>query len=222
MSLRKPAGRSSPARKYDILTVLGSFALSQDPALQRLTLRLICLITARYNWQANQLSVAQTEIAKLWSCDPRTVKREMAKLRQRGWLVEQRAPARGRASVYGLGSEQIFEDTRPVWQNIGPDLVDRLQPEPTSEPATSVIPFPQAPGPVSDGSLWAEIGLRLHAEDPAIYRAWFAGLTAELREEALCLQAPGGFHARYIDTHLRPRLERALADAAPGLRLQIS
>ena len=128
MMMKKAVGRNGAERKYDLLTILGSYALSQGKTLQRQTLRLICLITARYNWQHDELSVAQTEMARLWSVDQRTVKREMAAFRDRGWLIEKRAAARGRVTLYGLGTAAILQDTRPAWENVGRDLVARLEP----------------------------------------------------------------------------------------------
>jgi hypothetical protein len=74
-------GRNAAAHKYDILTAIGTYALSKGKHEQRLVLRLITLITARYNWGRDELAVGQREIARLWSVDERTVKREMAKLR---------------------------------------------------------------------------------------------------------------------------------------------
>ena len=221
MIIKKAVGRGSASQKYDILTIMGTYALSQDRSLQRQTLRLICLITARYNWQRNMLEMGQTEIARLWSCDTRTVKREMAAFRARGWLVELRPAARGRVAVYGLGISQILEDTRAVWEKIGPDVVQRLAPEPALPVETKIIPFPAAPR-VETGSPWSAVAEALFADDPAVFAAWFAALEPTLDEDVLHLHAPGGFQARYIDTHLRGRIERHLARIAPGMRLVIS
>ncbi|MBE2278246.1 MAG: hypothetical protein IAE87_18350 [Rhodobacteraceae bacterium] len=230
MLLKKSVGRGSATRKYDLLTILGAHALAQDRGLQRQTLRLICLITARYNWQYDQLSVGQEEIARLWSVDPRTVKREMAALRQRGWLVERRAAARGRVTLYGLGIDRILDDTRAVWERVGPDLVARLgesdpPPVPPADGSAEtagarVIPFPQAMAPAGAG-LWAEVARLLQRDDPAIFRVWFAGLSATEEAPDLVLQAPSGFHASYIKTHLAARIEAALQRLAPGMRMRI-
>ena len=217
MLMNKAVGRNGAERKYDLLTVLGSYALSQGKSLQRQTLRLICLITARYNWQNDELSVAQTDIARLWSVDPRTVKREMCSFRERGWLFEKRAAARGRVTLYGLGIPQILDDTRSAWEKVGPDLVARLVPaEPAPEPG-NIIPFPQVSLPASD-TVWGQIAQRLSLEHPAAYQAWFAGLDAQEGEEGvLILKSPSGFHARYVETHLRTILDRTAAQVAPQL-----
>ena len=81
MLAKKPTGRNSSVFKYDLLTVVGAYALSADKGRQRLVLRLMTLITARYNWAKDELAVGQREIARLWKIDERSVKREMAKLR---------------------------------------------------------------------------------------------------------------------------------------------
>jgi hypothetical protein len=221
LTSKKAVGRGSATRKYDLLTILGVYALSQGKTLQRQTLRLICLVTARYNWQNDHLSVGQAEIARLWSVDPRTVKREMAAFRDRGWLVEKRAAARGRVTLYGLGIARILEDTREVWEKVGPDLVQRLTPEPQPVEPANVIPFPQANLP-AEGTLWGRVARLLHLEDAALYQSWFAGLQV-LRDEGgeLILRAPSAFHATYVETHLMGRIESALQGVAPGTRCRM-
>ena len=139
MQTAKLVGRNAAAQKYDILTALGSYALACDKHQQRLVLRLITLVTARYNWGRNELAVGQREIARLWSVDERTVKREMAKLRALGWLVVHRQGARGRVTQYGMSIEHILESTRDTWKNVGPDFDLRMQGDP--EPA-KVVPLP--------------------------------------------------------------------------------
>ncbi|MGA0543095.1 hypothetical protein [Neotabrizicola sp. VNH66] len=224
MLTKKAVGRGSATRKYDLLTILGTYALSQDRSLQRQTLRLICLITARYNWQHDQLSVGQAEIARLWSVDPRTVKREMAAFRDRGWLVEKRAAARGRVTLYGLGIARILEDTRPVWERVGPDLTERLAapeapvPEAAAATGATIIPFPTPQVPAED-TRWGQLARRLLAQDAAVFGAWFAGLQeVPAAPGELVLKAPNAFHASYIKTHLLARIE---AVSGPGLTIRV-
>lgn len=221
MLMKKAVGRGGATRKYDLLTILGVHALSQGKTLQRQTLRLICLITARYNWQNDQLSVGQNDIARLWSVDTRTVKREMAAFRERGWLIEKRPAARGRVTVYGLGISRILEDTRASWEMVGPDLVERLDGPGAEAEDRKVIPFPQAILPAGEG-VWPRIARRLQEGDANIYRAWFATLEVEEMAEELSLRAPSAFHAAYVRTHHMARLEAALALEAPGYGLRLS
>ena len=147
-----------------------AYGLSQDKHRQRLVMRLMALITTRYNWQRDELTMGQAEIAKLWSVDPRTVKREMAKLRSLGWLVEKRAAARGRVATHGIALDQIMVDTKPMWEAIGPDFVARVAPEsPVGGQGANVVPLRPSEAPVSDGSLWADAAAVFHGQDPAGY-----------------------------------------------------
>ena len=220
MQLPRPVGREAASRKYDIMSALMAFALSQDKHVQRQVLRIMALITTRYNWQRDELTMGQGEIARLWSVDERTVKREMARLRAQGWLVLKRQGARGRVSVYGMDLGRMLEDTRPAWPLIGEDFVARLDPaEPAGQGASNVVPLRAVAAPEADGSVWATAQGWLHGEDPATYGAWFHSLT-EAATEANCLilAAPTRFHATYVETNLKDRLVAALRRFDPGLR----
>ena len=222
MQLPRPVGREAASRKYDILAALMAFALFRDKHVQRQVLRTMALITTRYNWQRDELSMGQGEIARLWSVDERTVKREMAKLRAQGWLVLKRQGVRGRVSVYGLDLGRIMEDTRPVWPKLGEDFIARVAPRDgaggAAPPASNVVPLRGAPPPRGDGSLWAGVQARLHADDPAAYGAWFHSLTeAGIEAGCLTLAAPTRFHASYVMTHLHARLLSAARAAEPSV-----
>ena len=143
MQLPRPVGREAASRKYDILSALMAFALSNDKHVQRQVLRVMALITTRYNWQRDELTMGQGEIARLWSVDDRTVKREMARLRAQGWLVLKRQGARGRVSSYGIDLNRMLEDTRPAWPLIGEDFISRLEPTGATvgQGASNVVPL---------------------------------------------------------------------------------
>uniref|UniRef100_UPI00262E0A42 hypothetical protein n=1 Tax=uncultured Sulfitobacter sp. TaxID=191468 RepID=UPI00262E0A42 len=185
-------GRGSAARKYDILTALGAFALSSHKHQQRLVLRLMTLITARYNWGRNEIAVGQREIARLWSVDERTVKREMAKLRAMGWLVVQRQGARGRVTQYGLDMDLILQTTQPCWNNVGPDFDLRMNGVPET---SDVVPLPVkgfVPAPeLSNGTEWTLAQGILHREDQGLYGSWLRALERVNRVGGrLTLRAP--------------------------------
>jgi hypothetical protein len=219
MQLPRPVGREAATRKYDLLSVLMAYALAEDKHVQRQVLRLMALVTARYNWQRDELTMGQGEIAKLWSVDERTVKREMAKLRARDWLVLKRQGARGRVSVYGLNSGRILADTEPNWLNVGPDLVARLVPgDGTGLGASNVVPLRAGPVPQATGTLWSSVQARLHGDNPAIYGAWYHQLTeAGVEAGCLTLAAPSSFHARYIEMNLKERLLAVVRAVEPGI-----
>ena len=205
---KKYAGQGSAAQKYDLITALGSFALSLGKTDQRRVLRLITLITARYNWARNELTVGQREIARLWFCDERTVKREMARFRSMEWLVVKRQGARGRVTEYRLDITNILKSTEDTWAAVGPDFVSRLEAEPSGQ---SVVPFPSPTMPensavapdTSCGTEWALAQAKLYENDQARFGAWLQTLTRGHRsEDTLTLVAPSRFHAGYVQTHM--------------------
>jgi hypothetical protein len=206
MVARTVHGPSAAVFKYDVLTALGAMACAGDKHRHRLVLRLITLITARYDWQKDRLSTGQVEIARLWSVDQRTVKRDMAKLRDFGWLVLKVPAAKGRVASYVLGVEAILRDTRPHWSAVGEDYVSRMDPAPTPEAAPSnVVPFvPSEPPP----DWWSDICAGFQAGDMAGFRAWIEPLTARLIEDIPVVVAPTGFHATYVRSHYLSELQR--------------
>lgn len=211
MQLNKDRGRVSAVRKYDVITALGAFALSGSKHDQRLTLRFITLITARYNWPRELLAVGQREIAALWSVDERTVKREMSKLRSLGWLVVKRQGARGRVTEYRMDQTAIERSTKGCWKRVGPDFDVRMRGD---ADIPHVIPMPlkgeNAPPPVPDGTYWSLVKAVLHEQDAGSYASWIAALTEENRAGSrLVLRAPSRFHAAYVQTHLMQRLMSA-------------
>lgn len=216
MLVMKPVGRDAATKKYDILSALLAHGLQQDKHRQRLIMRLMALITTRYNWQRDELTMGQTEIAKLWSVDTRTVKREMAKLRSLGWLVEKRAAARGRVAMHGIALDQIMADTKPAWDAIGPDFIARVQPGAQGALEGNVVPLRPVTAPARDGSFWAEAQAAFHAQDAAGYAAWVEKLVmVEMAEGVLTLLAPSRFHARYVTTNLTERLQVILRRLDP-------
>lgn len=217
MQVIRPVGREAASKKYDLLSALMAHALAGDQNRQRLVLRLMALITSRYNWQRDELTVGQREIARLWCVDERTVKRDMARLRALGWIVVKRQGARGRVSVLGLDLERLLIDTRPAWQNVGPDFVTRMSgaepaSEATAESGPQVIPFPRAAAaPMPADGVWGRAAALLAEEDRLSYEAWFAGLReAGVEGDCLVLIAPSRFHAAYVQSHLMSRLRMAV------------
>lgn len=210
MLLSTVVGREAAARKYDILTALATYALARGKHDHRLVLRLMTLITGRYNWGRDELAVGQREIARMWSVEERTVKREMAKLRALGWLVVKRQGVRGRVTEYGMDFDQLLEATREDWPRVGPDFDIRMQGPATQEqgqvvalPVRGKVPAPQ----IIDGSDWSLAQSLLHAEDPATYGSWFHRLQSVDRAGGrLTLKAPSRFHAAYVQSHFTGRL----------------
>lgn len=197
-----PQGRHAASLKYDILTALGAKGCAGDKHAQRIALRLITLLTARYNWRDDSLTTGQREIAMLWSVDERTVKREMARLREMGWLVLKRPAARGRVACYGLGLNAILPQTAEVWANVGPDFAARMQGSPSETPTDpTVVPFP-------GGGAWGAIATEIRAIDPGLFSAWLAPLVPlGERDGVIRLKAPSRFHGSFLRTHHLAQIE---------------
>jgi len=224
MLASRPVGRDAATKKYDILSAMMAYALAREKLTQRLVMRLMALITTRYNWQRDELSMGQTEIAKLWSVEPRTVKREMAKMKARNWLVVKRAGARGRVTLYSINFAQILTETQDNWANVGPDLVSRLN-EFTGQvdavPSSNVVPFGQTniQAPVQDGTLWAQAAGLLYQKNATLFGAWFEKLAeVDVTMGELHLIAPTKFHANYVETHLGASVLFAVQSIDPTVR----
>ncbi|MFG6515435.1 hypothetical protein ACGYKD_16685 [Sulfitobacter sp. TB366] len=204
MQLVKTAGQRDAARKYDIITALGAYALARNKHDQRLVLRLVTLMTARYNWARDELAVGQREIAQLWSVDERTVKRDMAKLRGMGWLVVKRQGARGRVTEYSLNLDRILATTEGEWCNVGPDFDMRMGGKQEQSPIVSLPVKGHIPAPdTSSGSEWALAQAILYNEAPDLYGSWLRNLVrVERAGGRLILRAPSRFHGSYVQTHL--------------------
>ena len=219
---RRATGQGAHALKYDILTAIGAHACGADKSLQRLSLRFITLIVARYNWATDELAVGQREMAALWAVDERSVKREIARLRALGWLTCRRPAARGRVAVHGLGLKAILSDTRPAWERVGSDYLARMAaPAPEAAPPSNVIAFP---APVEESSLWSRMQALLFRQDANLYGAWFAALRAEhLADGMLHLVAPSRFHASYITANHLLNLTRLAQSLDPTVaRIEVT
>lgn len=219
MQVAKPVGRNAPALKYDILSALAVHALSGDKHRHRSVLRIMTLITTRYNWRSNELSIGREEIARLWSVNERTVKREMAKLRSAGWIAVKRPAARGRVAVYELDLKQIMLDTMEAWPVIGTDFQERMQQKPERD--TNVVPFQSKPSipPPQGEDVWAQVQSILHERDPELWSSWFKHLNEAERAGGLAiLIAPTRFMADYIAQKWSGRVLAAYSRVDPSVR----
>ena len=158
------------------------------------------------------LSVGRREIARLWSVDERTVKREIGALKQLGFLTVKKPGARGRVTTYALDVSRILETTCTDWHRVGPDFAERMEAMTTAEPVRqpNVVPFPAEQA--AERTEWSRARTVLKAADPARYEAWFKPLVRESAGQGnLILRAPSTFHADYVMTHMIGDLIRAAA-----------
>ncbi len=215
------AGPGSAALKYDMLTALLSLAAQGNAVEARLALRLSLLMTARFNWRQGTFAVGLRELARMWGVTERTAKREMSAMRARSWIAVSVPAARGRVAAYRIDLANVLRDTMPFWDSIGPDFAARMVGAPEAEHPTNVVPLRTGPAvlPMPDGSGWAEAAVKLRAQDPAVFDAWFAPLTVlDIDGGVLILAAPTRFQADYVRTHYKTRLLAAVSGANPGVR----
>lgn len=217
MLAKRPSGQAAASRKYDLLTALGAHACGGSKFQQRLILRFMTIVTARYNWQRDEFTMGRTEIARLWQVDERTVKRELAKLKLAGWITVKRAAARGRVTVYGIDWNRVLDDTRDAWACVGPDFELRIAEirgrAVDDASARKVVAFPSSP---TGDTEWDQALACLSREDPAFSAHWLTPLRrVGVSGGILELEAPSAFHAQYLMSQAGTRLLRAIQIAAP-------
>lgn len=219
----KRVGPNAGALKYDLLTALTVMGLHGTPTEQTSLMRLTLLITARYNWRIEEVSVGHTELARLWAVNQRTVKREMKRLLDMGVVTCVRPGVRGRVGAYRLNYRRIYEASRGCWAAVGVDFEDRMIVV-SGEKTIVRVDFSQPKGPqpqlvqTQAGGTWGAVRRRLQAEQPEIFENWFAKLVQhESSDTALVLRAPNGFVSRYIETHFAEMLAAAVAFEMPTL-----
>ncbi|PZX17024.1 DnaA-like protein [Palleronia aestuarii] len=222
MFIKPLTGPQAGARKYDLLTALSLLGLHGPRQMRISLLRLLSVVTARYNWKANELSIGQAEMARIWGVTERTAKREV-----RTWIAERlvirsRAPSRGRVGAYRLDLSEIWHRSAQFWPLIGPDFTERMLAE---HPVTAAENL-QTPTPIPEEkttSPWGAVRDRLRRHDPAIYQHWIAPLDY-VSDTGCCvtLRAPSRFMAHYVKTRLGPVLDAAIeAEIGPMRRVEI-
>lgn len=218
MELKKLTGPEAGSLKYDLLTALGVAGLHGSPTLQASLMRLSTIVTARYNWRLDEISIGQAELARVWAVNERTVKREMKRLTQDGWIICLRPGVRGRVGAYRLNYARIYENTEPCWAAVGPDFADRMQEMSGARRVVKVdfTPTAQKIVPLSivpEGKTgWGAIAKRLQETHPELYENWFSKLTENnVTGDKLSLKAPNAFVAGYIETHLLRFVQDAVA-----------
>ena len=199
--------------------------LHGTPTEQTSLMRLSLLITARYNWRIEMVSVGHSELARLWAVNDRTVKREMKRLMVMGIITCIRPGVRGRVGAYRLNYRRIYEASRNCWAAVGGDYEDRMR-EVSGETTVVKVDFqsqskmPVKPQLVVDGGTgtWGAVRQKLKAEHPALFESWFAKLVQDkVEDHVLILRAPNSFVSRYIETHFAETLAFAVETEMPTL-----
>jgi DNA-binding Lrp family transcriptional regulator len=221
MDLKRYTGPQAGSHKYDLLTALAVAGLNGSSGFQASMLRLIAVVTARYNWKLDEFSVGQRDLARMWSVDERTVKREIKRLTDAQVLIQLRPGVRGRVAAYRLNQAVIFEQTAPFWGQVGPDFAVRMSTVSKTEEADErvvKIDFRNRTSS-SEAIAWEQVQQRLEELDPGLHRSWFAGLNyVEFVDGILSLNAPSAFIAQYISSHHLERLRDVARQELPSLR----
>lgn len=211
MQTHRLVGRRAGVQKYDLLTALSVLGLRGSTSFQTTVLRLMSVITARYNWQRNELCVGQRDMARLWSVTERTAKREIKRLTSSGLLVLTRPGVKGRVATYRLDIEKIIALSRERWEDVGSDYASRMSDTfPAAGP--KVVSFKNvAPQGDPDEKLpWGRVLRALQDADPASVQSWFGRLEClGYRDGHLTLRAPSKFVEHYVSAHLMQPLHRA-------------
>lgn len=212
MDARRLTGPLAGGLKYDLLTALSVAGLHGPPIFQVTMMRLIALVTARYNWRMDELSVGQRDMAKMWGVNERTVKREVKRLTEARIIICTRKGVRGRVAAYRLNFEEIYARSLPQWSAVGPDFVERMSQRYQSAETKVVkvdfgspeIPEAQQPQNETDGPReWRHVMRNLRQNHPQHAENWFSKLEMNRWEAGqLELRAPSKFFARYIKSHL--------------------
>lgn len=223
----KLTGSEAGVLKYDLITALTVAGLNGSATMQTSFMRLIALITARYNWRTDEFSVGQRDIARMWSVNERTVKREMKRLTQTGVLLCKRTGVRGRVGAYSLNYRRIAELSEPSWHLVGSDYDARMRERYASSQAKVVSLRPTPLSRSSDTAIpetgtWNAVMAHLMNEQPDLFKAWFSRLVFKsYSERVLQVQVPSVFIQRYLETHHLPLLINAVeAKLGPLDRLE--
>ncbi|MFP7675492.1 DnaA N-terminal domain-containing protein [Marivita sp. S0852] len=220
---RPVTGPTAAVMKYDILSAIGLIGIHGSNRDQVSMPRLALLVTARYNWRRNEVSMGQAEMARLWGVSDRTAKREVKFWVEQKLLICVRAGVRGRVASYRLNLSRIIEMSEPFWAAIGSDFSKRMAAEEIPEPQDQkVVPLrvrhavPSEPD-ISDP--WSAVKRSLNASHPEVYSSWLADLDYDWSGPGTVhVTAPSRFIASYVDGHYMDVIEAALRLEVPDFR----
>ena len=217
MDTKRLTGPQAGSLKYDLLTALSVAGLHGSPGFQTSMLRLIALVTARYNWRLDELSVGQRDMARMWGVNERTVKREVKRLTDAGVLICKRQGVRGRVGAYRLNFAEIYRSSSEIWNDVGPDFAERMaMHRPSAEARVVQVDFAKPEReprwePQEGRGEWRHVMRHLRDRYPDLHQNWFSGLElVGFENRSLRLKAPSKFSARYIETHLIGKLTDAV------------
>lgn len=222
MTARKLTGPGAGVEKYDLITAMAVISFSGSPTLQTSIMRLIAMVTSRYNWARDEVSIGQRELASLWNVDERTAKREVKRLLEGGLLVLKCPGIRGRVAVYRLNIGKIYQNSHSQWGAVGPDFSARMKDNAPAQGQNVVrVDFGKTEINREPGSMhpvWQTVCGELQRQDHSCFNAWFAKIECVREEEnVLILKAPTNFIARYVSDKLSEKLRAVIIGVSPSL-----
>lgn len=209
-------GAGAGAKKYDVLSALALAGLDNAALPSQRALRLIALITMRYNWAADVLSIGHTELERIWSVSKRTVIREMDALRSLGLLVVLRRGRKGKVTTYRLDISAVRRLAADELVNDATGIDSRLSAthEVTAvdgETCSSIHKHTETvPDKTSDNPLWETILKRLPDTVSSAQKArWLAPLRIRKISETLEVEVGSAFRAEYVSRTFGDQLQSA-------------
>lgn len=221
IDIRQFTGPQAGSAKYDVLTALSLIGFAGGGGRAISILRLIGLVTARYNWRQDELCVCQRDMARMWGVTERTAKREVRAWIEARLMIRTRTGVRGRAGAYRLDMVEIRAQAAPLWPRVGPDYVERMAP--AEEVPVSAAPAAELAEAQPARGTWRAVLRRIRLADPAVHSAWIAPLVPAGDDgRVLRLRAPTRYGAHYVQTHLTRLLAEAVeAEMGPGRRVLV-
>lgn len=222
MELNRLTGPNAGSLKYDILTALNLAGLNGTPGFQTSMQRLGLILTARYNWRREELSIGQREMARMWGVNERTAKREVKRWLEAKLLVCTRPGVRGRVAAYRLNLVAVFDVSRPFWPLVGTDFEERmalLNPVQTAKvvqvdfaaKAKPEVETAQDVAPAAVPRSWEAVAARLRSLHPTKFANWIGKLSFVGEDgRSYVLRAESAFAARYVESHLMKEIAEAV------------
>jgi len=194
------SGPNAAVAKYDVISALTCVALTGGRSQQTIIMRLINLITCRYNWRKNELSIGSEEVAELTFTSQRTAKRTLKALTDQRFLIVRLQGRKGRVTKYGLGLSAIFQAAAPHAKPKYHQFSERIDAVPLgtsiSDPA---IDFTVEAQPCQG---WTAICTDIADKSQPLYVNWFADMVGTVKNGELTVACKTNFIQNYARTKL--------------------
>lgn len=212
MQTKRLTGSNAAVLKYDVLTAISLCGLHGTAHDAVSMMRLSAIVTARYNWARDEVSMGQQDMARIWGVTARTAKREIRRWLDRDIVICTRPGVRGRVAAYRLNLRKLYALSQRHWHSVGPDYAARMETGRTEQTAQVVrVDFGNnAAAPPLMSPEWRAASEHIRKRDPQVHASWIAPLEYIGDDgRTVTLRGPSAFASRYVETHYA----RNLADA---------